>query len=116
MNPYSPEQRYPLFIVENAIGRCQQKRENAEFLIQTKESLIDIIQQGYDAMTDLDEEIILSNGVVLPSPRQILQHDVQHHTGVIEGQKVLLEEITSAELTLKNAIRRHQQSYESTNM
>jgi len=67
-------------------------------------------------MTDLDEEIILSNGVVLPSPRQILQHDVQHHTAVIERQKVLLEEITSVETTLKNAIRRHKQSYETTNM
>jgi len=84
MNPYSPEQRYPLFIVENALGRCQQKRENAEFLIETKKSLIDIIQQGYDVMTDLDEEIILSNRVVLPNPRQILQHDVQPHTVVIE--------------------------------
>jgi len=67
-------------------------------------------------MTDLDEEIILTNGVVLLSPRQILQHDVQHHTTVIERQKVLFEEITSAETTLKNAIRRHKQSYETANM
>ena len=41
---------------------------------------------------------------------------MQHHTAVIERQKVLLEEITSVETTLKNAIRRHKQSYETTNM
>jgi len=45
MNPHSPEQKYPLSIVENAVGRCQQERENAEFFIETKKSLIEIIQQ-----------------------------------------------------------------------
>ena len=116
MNPHSPEQKYPLSIVENALGRCQQERENAEFLIETKNSLIEIIQQGYAAMNDLDEEIVLSNGVVLPSPRRILEHDVQHHSAVIERQKVLLEEILSVEETLKNAIRRHKQPYDTLNI
>jgi len=107
MNPHSPEQKYPLSIVENVVGRCQQERENAEFLIETKKSLIEIIQQGYAAMNNLDEEIVLSIGVALPSPRRILEHDVQHHTTVIERQKIFLEDILSAEATLKNAIRRH---------
>jgi len=44
-------------------------------------------------MNDLDDEIVLPNGLVLPSPRQILNHDIQHHTAVIERQKVLLEDI-----------------------
>jgi len=44
MNPHSPEQKYSLSIVENALGRCQQERENAEFLTETKNSLIEILQ------------------------------------------------------------------------
>jgi len=67
-------------------------------------------------MNNLDEEIVLSNGVVLPSPRRILEHDVQHHTAVIERQKIFLEDILSAEATLKNAIRRHKQLYETLNI
>jgi len=63
-------------------------------------------------MNDLDDEIVLPNGLVLPSPRQILNHDIQHHTAVIERQKVLLEDILAVEASLKNAIRRHKQSYE----
>jgi len=78
----------------------------------TKKSLIEIIQQGYNVMNDLDDEIVLPNGLVLPSPRQILNHDIQHHTAVIERQKVLLEDILAVEASLKNAIRRHKQSYE----
>jgi len=116
MNPHSPEQKYPLYIVEDALGRCQQERENAEFLIETKKSLIAIIQQGYESMNNPDEEIILPNGIILPSPRRILEHDVQLHTAVIERQKVLLEDILSAKTTLKNAIRRHKQSYETLNI
>jgi len=67
-------------------------------------------------MNNLDEEIVLSNGVVLLSPRGILEHDVQHHTVVIKRQKILLEDILSVEATLKNAIRRHKQSYETLNI
>jgi len=67
-------------------------------------------------MNSIDEEIILHNGVVLPSPRTILEQDVQHHTAVIERQKVLLEDILSAEAILKNAIRRHKQSYQTLNI
>ena len=63
-------------------------------------------------MNDLDDEIVLPNSLVLPSPRQILNHDIQHHTAVIERQKVLLEDILATEASLKNAIRRHKQSYE----
>ena len=37
MNLHSPEQHYPLSIVEIALGRCLQERENAEFLIETKQ-------------------------------------------------------------------------------
>ena len=107
MNPHIPEQKYLLYLAENVLGRCQQERENAEFLIETKKSLIEIIQQRYESMNNLDDEIILPNGVILPSPRQILEHDTQLHNAVIERQKVLLEDILSAEETLKNAIRRH---------
>ena len=66
-------------------------------------------------MNNLDDEIILPNGVILPSPRQILEHDTQLHNAVIERQKVLLEDILSAEATLKNTIRRYKQSYETLN-
>jgi len=76
MNPHSPEQHYPLSIVKSALGRCLQERENAEFLIETKQQLIEIVRQVYNVMNDLDSEIILPNGLVLPSPRQILGRDV----------------------------------------
>jgi len=84
MNPHSPEQQYPLYIVKEALTRCLQERENAEFLIETKQQLIEIIQQGYNMMHDLDQEIVLSNGLILPSPRQILNRDIQLHTAVVE--------------------------------
>jgi len=116
MNPYSPEQQYPLYIVKEALARCLQERENAEFLIETKQQLIEIVQQGYSMMHDLDQEIVLPNGVVLPSPRQILDHDVQFHTAVIERQKALLEDILKCEEALRNGIRRHTQSHETYNM
>ena len=58
-------------------------------------------------MNDLDSEIVLPNGLVIPSPRQILDHDIQHHMAVIERQKVILEDILAAESSLRNAIRRH---------
>ena len=58
MNPHSPEQQYPLAVAKNALGRCLQERENYEFLIETKQQLIEIIQQRYNVMHDLDHEII----------------------------------------------------------
>jgi len=116
MNPHSPEQHYPLSIVEIALGRCLQERENAEFLIETKQQLMEIVQQGYNIMNDLDSEIVLPNGLVLPSPRQILDHDIQHHMAIIKRQKVILKDILTAESSLRNAIRRHKQSYETLNM
>jgi len=67
-------------------------------------------------MNDLDQEIVLPNGIILLSPRQILNHDIQHHTAVIERQKALLEGILKAEISLRNAIHRHKQSYETFNM
>jgi len=36
--------------------------------METKQQLIEIIQQGYNVMNDLDSEIVLPNGLVLPSP------------------------------------------------
>ena len=116
MNPHSPEQQYPLYIVKEALARCLQERENAEFLIETKQQLIEIVQQGYNMMHDLDREIVLPNGVVLPSPRQILEHDIQFHTAVIDRQKALLEDILKCEETLRNGIRRHTQSHETINI
>ena len=113
MNPHSPEQQYQLYIVKEALTRCLQKRENAEFLIETKQQLIEIVQQGYNMMHDLDQEIVLSNGLILPSPRQILDHDIQLHTAVIERQKALLEDILKCEAALRNGIRRHTQSHET---
>ena len=70
MNPHSPEQQYPLAIVKEALNRCLQERENVEFLIETKNQLIEIIQQGYNVMNDLNSEIVLN-------------HDIQHHTVII---------------------------------
>ena len=67
-------------------------------------------------MNSIDEESILHNGVVLPSPRTILEQDVQHHTAVIKKHKVLLEDILSTEATLENAIKRHKQPYETLNI
>jgi len=116
MNPHSAKQKYPLYTIERALRRCQQERENAEFLIENKQSLFTIIQGGYASVNSIDEEIILHNGVALLSPRTILEQDVQHHTAVIERQKVLLEDILSAEATLKNVIKRHKQSYETLNI
>ena len=116
MNPHSPEQQYPLHIVKEALNRCLQERENAEFLIETKQQLIEIVQQGYSMMHDLDQEIVLPNGLILPSPRQILDHDVQFHTAVIERQKALLEDILKCEEALQNGIRRHTQSHETVNI
>jgi len=112
MNPYSPEQQYPLAMVKEALSRCLQERDNVEFLIEIKTQLLEIVQQGYNIMHDLDQEIVLPNGLILPSPRQILNHDIQHHTAVIERQKALLEGILEAETSLQNAIRKHKQSYE----
>jgi len=100
MNPHSPEQQYPLHIVKEASTRCLTERENAEFLIETKQQLIKIIQQGYNVMNDLDQEIVLPNGLVLPSPRQILDHDIQLHIVVVERQKALLEDIIECEVSL----------------
>ena len=56
MNPHSPEQQYPLYIVKEALTRCLQERENAEFLIETKQQLIEIVRQGYNMMHDLDQK------------------------------------------------------------
>ena len=43
MNPHSPEHQYPLYIVKEALTRCLQECENAEFLIETKQQLIEIV-------------------------------------------------------------------------
>ena len=67
-------------------------------------------------MHDLDQEIVLANGLILPSPRQILDRDIQLHTAVIERQKALLEDILKCEVSLRNAIPRHKQSHENFNM
>ena len=56
MNPHSPEQQYPLYIVKETLTRCLQERENAEFLIEIKQQLIEIVQQGYNMMHDLDKK------------------------------------------------------------
>ena len=61
MNPHSPKQQYPLYIVKEALNRCLQERENAEFLMETKQQLIEIVQQEYSMMHDLDQEIVLPN-------------------------------------------------------
>ena len=44
------------------------------------------------------------------------KRQLQLHTAVIERQKVFLEDILSVEATLKNAIRRHKQSYQTLNI
>ena len=116
MNPHSPEQQYPLYTVKEALTQCLQELENAEFLIETRQQLIEIVRQGYNMMHDLDHEIVLPNGLILPSPRQILDHDVQFHKAVIERQKALLEDILKCEEALRNGIRRHTQSHETFNM
>jgi len=67
-------------------------------------------------MHDLDQKIVLPNGLILPSPRQILDHDIQLHTAVIEIQKALLEDILKCEAALRNGIRRHTQSHETSSI
>jgi len=107
MNPHSPEQQYPLYIVKEALTRCIQERENAEFLIETKQQLKEIVQKKYNMMHDLDQEIVLPNGLILPNPSQILDHDVQFYTAVRERQKTLLDDILKCEEAIRNGIRRH---------
>jgi len=68
----------------------------------------------YDAW--FGQEIVLSNGLILPSPRQILDHDIQLHTAVVERQKALLEDILECEVSLRNAIRIHKQSHKTFNI
>jgi len=67
-------------------------------------------------MHDLDQKIVLPNGLILSSPRQILDRDVQFHIAVTERQKALLEDILKCEEALRNGIRRHTQSHETSNM
>jgi len=76
MNPYSPEQRFARKIVENALNRCRMEKENTEFLIQVKETLIGISRQGIESLNDefFDASLVLANGeIIIPSPRSILE-------------------------------------------
>ena len=89
-----------LYIVKEALTQCLQERQNAKFLIETKQQLIEIVQEGYNMMHDLDQKVVLPNGLILPSPRQILDHDVPFHTAAVERQKALLEDILKCEAAL----------------
>ena len=115
MNPYSPEQCIARKIVENAVHRCQMEKENTEFLIQVKESLIGISRQGIESLNDkfFNAPLVLVDvEIIIPSPRSILEHETLHHVNTMQRQRVLLEGINEALASLDNALRRHNQSYD----
>jgi len=115
MNPYSPEQRIARKIVENALNRCQMEKENIEFLIQVKETLIGISRQGIESLNDefFDASLVLADGkIIILSRRSILEHETLHQLHTMQRQRVLLEGISEALVSLDNALRRHNQSYD----
>ena len=82
MNPFSPKQILAKKLVEHALARCQLEKDNTEFLIQVKESLIGISRRGIEALDDemFDRPLVLANGkIIIPSPRGILEHEMLHH-------------------------------------
>ena len=110
MNPYSPEQKCAKKIVEHTLERCRVEQENTEFLIQVKETLIEISQRAREALRDemFDAPLVLADGeIVIPSPRSILEHEELHHVNTLNLQKALLEEIKEALVALDNALRKH---------
>jgi hypothetical protein len=114
MNPYSPEQKYALKLVERATERCKQELENTEFLISVKEELYDRVQQGVHALDHpiYDEPLILDNGIVIPSPRVILEHEARYHAETIDYQKNQLANLKEAAVSLDNGMRKHKQNYD----
>ena len=108
MNPYSPEQRFACKIVENSLNRCQMEKENTEFLIQVKETLIGISRRGIESLNDefFDAPLVLVDGeIIIPSPRSILEHETLHHVNSMQRQQALLEGINEALASLDNCLR-----------
>ena len=115
MNPYSPELKYAKKMVEHALERCRIEQENTGFLIQVKETLIEISERGRKALRDeiFDAPFVLVDGeIIIPSPRSILEHEELHHVNTLTLQKALLEEIKEAVDALDNALRKHKQNYD----
>ena len=87
MNPYSPDQKYPKYLVEKALKKCKQEQENTEFLIHVKKTLMQTIQRGREALSSdfFGEPLILEDGeIIIPSPRAILEHEERYHVNSIE--------------------------------
>ena len=87
MNPYSPEQWYPLASTQQGLKLCQQELENTKFLVEVKETLMRTIQRGREALQDgvFDEPLIVDNGeIVIPSPRTLLEHEEIIHTSSLQ--------------------------------
>ena len=90
MNPYSLEQNYPKYLVEKASGICRLEQENTQFQIQVKDTLMNTIQRGREAINDdmFDAPLVLADGeIIIPCPRVILEHEERHHANYIEQQK-----------------------------
>jgi len=115
VNPFSPEQIITKKLVQHAYDRCRIEKENTEFLIQVKETLIGISRRGIEALNDemFDAPLVLANGeIIIPSPRVILEHEALHHVNSLNPQQVLLEGINEALASLDNALRQHNKGYD----
>jgi len=115
MNPYSLQQKFAKQIVQNAFDWCRLEKENTEFLIQVKETLIGISRRGIEALSEefFDAALVLADGeIIIPSPRSILEHETLHHVNSMHRQQVLLEGINEALASLDNPLRQHNKSYD----
>ena len=115
MNPFSPEQILAKKLVQHALDRCRLEKDNTEFVIQVKESLIGISRRGIEALSDemFDRPLVLANGeIIIPSPRGILEHEMLHHVASLNQQQVILEGINEAIESLDHCLRQHNKSYD----
>jgi len=75
MNPYSYERKLAKKIVEHALERCRVEKENTKFLIQVKETLVEISQRGREVLWDerFDAPLVLADSkIIIPNPKSIL--------------------------------------------
>ena len=82
MNPFSPEQIIAKKLVQHALARCRLEKDNTEFLIQVKETLIGISRRGIEAINDemFNASLVLANEeIIIPSQRGIFEHELLHH-------------------------------------
>jgi hypothetical protein len=115
MNPFSPELVIAKKIVQHALDRSLQQKDNTEFLIRIKEDLIAISRRGLAALNDemFDRPLVLSDGVIIiPSPRSILEYELLEHVASLDQQQVVLEGINESIISLDSCIRQHNKNYD----